>query len=282
MTITLKHGLALGAALCLLGSAFATSAHAGAWTMPAGTFYDRLSANHYVADQNFNDTGAHVDMSDNGEFRDCNLQNYLEYGLTDQLTLINSLTYKHIQSENDSIRMKTYGVGDIDLGARYKLMEGDFGVLATQALVKIPNAYDRHDDLPLGNGQVDLEGRIQYGKSLYPRIPGYIGMEVGYRLRLEDPSDELRYLVEAGIDITSSLYTRLKLDGIVSIDNGKHRDTSGNPTTTNNFDLAKLDIGVGYKVTNSWGVEAVYTPAVYGQNTAKGSTWTMAITYRNK
>lgn len=261
----------------LLGTA--SAAHAGAWTQQQGHLYNRLSINYYSADRDFDGDGERTNMPNGGEFTDYNLSNYVEYGLFDSLTGFASLAYKRIRSDNDLRRDTTWGVGDIDVGLRQRLLENDLGVFAVQGLVKTPEAYDEDEDLPLGNGQYDLEAKLLYGRSLYPLLPGYAGIEIGYRWRLEDPSDEVRYLVEFGGDFTKSLYARVKLDGIYSVDNGKRRDAGGNPTTTNNFDLGKLDLTVGYKLTPAWGLEAAWTPALYGQHTAAGATYTLAVSY---
>jgi hypothetical protein len=255
----------------------ASTCFAGAWTLQKGKVYDRLAVNYYFADREFDDEGHRNDLADNGTFRDYNINNYIEFGITDKITVINSLYYKKIEKEDDVKETKTYGIGDIDLGVKYKLAEGTWGIFSTQALVKIPEAYDKNDDLPLGNGQYDLELRLLYGRSLYPAIPGYCNVEVGYRWRLDDPSDEIRYLIEIGIDITKTLYGRAKLDGIYSMHNGEDFDESGNPTATNNFDLAKLDLVLGYKIGKQWGIEVEYTPEIYGQNTAAGATYAIAL-----
>lgn len=259
---------------------FSSLSFAGAWTMQKGKLYDRVAGNVYFADDNFEKNSRRTDFPANGKFTDINLSNYIEYGLTDSITLINSLVYKRIENENDTVKETTYGVGDIDLAARYKLYDGTAGVLSTQGTVKIPEAYDKNKALPLGNGQYDAELKLLYGRSLWPHIPGYCSAEIGYRWRFQDPADELRYLVEFGMDFTKALYGRIKLDGIMSMDNGKKTDVSGNPTTTNNFDLGKLDIALGYKFTPAWGMELGYTPAIYGQNTAAGATYTIAATYQ--
>jgi protein XagA len=261
----------------ILMSFTAVTCFAGAWTLQKGKIYDRLAVNYYFADREFDDEGHRNDLADNGKFRDYNINNYIEFGLTDKITLINSLYFKKIEKEDDVKETKTYGIGDIDLGVKYKLTEGTWGIFSTQALVKIPEAYDEDDDLPLGNGQYDLELRVLYGRSLYPAVPGYCNVELGYRWRLDDPSDEIRYLIEFGIDITKSLYGRVKLDGTYSMDNGEHFDETGNPTTTNSFDIGKLDMTLGYKINKSWGIEAGYMPAIYGQNIAAGATYTIAI-----
>lgn len=253
--------------------------YAGAWTMKQGKFYDRFGINYYFANEEFDNDGDRRDFAADGEFKDFHLSNYIEFGIADSITLINSIYYKSIEKEDDNVKQETRGIGDIDVGAKFKIAEGPWGILSSQTLVKFP-AYDDNDDLPLGNGQIDFEIRLLYGRSLYPYIPGYCNFEIGYRWRFEDPADELRYLVEFGVDFSTNIYGRVKLDGIYSMDNGKNTDTSGNPTTTNNFDLGKLDTALGYKISQGWGIELGYTPEIYGQNTASGATYTVALTYQ--
>ena len=268
-------------AVALLLAASATSSFAGAWTAPKNAFYEKLSYNYYYAHETFDLSGNRGGTPNNGKFTDHNISNYFEYGVLDNLTAINSLSYKWLENDDNSANSKGYGLGDVDLGLRYKLLDSDkIGIVSTQLLVKIPGAYGKNDPLPLGNSQFDTELRLLYGRSLYPLIPGYANVEIGYRWRAEDPSDELRYLIEFGVDITRTIYSRAKLDGTFSLDNGKKNDTSGNPTATNNFDLGKLDLAVGYKITPALGVEVSYRPDVYGQNTAAGANYSFALYYK--
>ncbi|MDD2539778.1 MAG: hypothetical protein PHH28_01890 [Desulfuromonadaceae bacterium] len=265
-------------AVTMLLTVSATSSFAGAWTAKQGGFYDKLSFNYYYSHETFDSTGNRKGMANNGKYTDYNLCNYIEYGLLDNLTVINSLTYKWLENEDNSMLAKGYGLGDVDLGLRYKIVDSEkLGIVASQLLVKIPGAYDTTDPLPLGNGQYDTELRLLYGRSLYPVIPGYANVEIGYRWRAEAPSDEIRYLVEFGVDVTKDFYTRAKLDGTFSVNNGSKIDTNGNPTSTNNFDLGKLDLTVGFKAASNWGLEASYTPEIYGQNTAAGATYSLAL-----
>lgn len=267
--------------VALLGAFQASTCFAGAWTANKGGFYEKASFNFYYADKSFDRDGNRRDLTDHGEFTDYNLSNYFEYGITDSLTVLNSISYKWLENDNDLSRAKAHGIGDIDLGARYRLFQSDaVGVIATQLLVKIPGGYDRNDPLPMGNDQYDTELRLLYGRSLYPKLPGYANLEIGYRLRAGAPSDEFRYLVEIGFDLGRNFFTRAKLDGIYSIDNGSKVDGSGNPTTTNNFDLGKLDLTLGYQVTPAMGVELGYRPDLYGQNTAAGANYSVALYFK--
>jgi protein XagA len=257
-----------------------TNSYAGAWTPKACSFYERLAFNYYYANHTFNSHNDRIATPANGRFSDYNITNYIEYGVTDNLTLINSLPYKWLDNNYTGYHTKGWGIGDVDLATKYKLLDTSGGVLSAQFLVKIPGPYGRTDELPLGNGQFDGEIRLLYGRSLYPVIPGYANVEAGYRWRDGAPSDEFRYLVEFGIDITKSFYGRAKLDGTLSSRNGSTMSAGGNPTATNSYDLGKLDMTLGYNITKKWGIEVSYIPEVYGRNTAAGSTWTLAVCFK--
>lgn len=255
--------------------------YAGAWTQEKGKSYHRLAANYYFADREFNANGNSRSMPDNGDFRDVNLSYYIEYGIIDELTVLASLYYKDIRQEDDYFKYDTKGMGDVDLGTRFRLYSNDIGVFAAQGLIKVPEFYDEDDALPLGNGQYDFEMRLLFGRSLWPVIPGYMNLEAAYRYRAKRPSDEFRYLVEVGSDLGANFYARAKLDAIVGLGNGDDAtDDFGNPTSTLEYDLAKLDLVVGYQVAQKWGLELGYTPALWGETTAKGATWTLAVTYQ--
>ncbi|MBF0378331.1 MAG: hypothetical protein HQK72_12745 [Desulfamplus sp.] len=254
---------------------------AGAWTMEQGNSYHRLSANYYFADKEFDNDGNSRAMASNGEFRDFNLNYYMEYGIIDQLTAIASIYYKDLQKEDDRFIYDTRGAGDFDLGLRYQLYSGKIGVFSLQSMVKAPELYDKDDALPLGNGQYDYEVRLLYGRSLWSIIPGYINLESAYRWRFEEPSDEFRYLIEVGSDLGKEFYTRAKIDGLISAGNGNNQvDNYGNPTATFEYDLTKLDLTVGYKLNTKWGLELGYTSPLCGESTAKGDTWTLALSFQ--
>jgi protein XagA len=267
-------------AACLLICVSFAHCFAGAWTCEEGSLYNRLAFNYYHADEQFDKEGDHHEFGNNGDFRDFNIQYYFEYGLWDDLTLISSLYYKDLEKEDDTKDVSNHGIGDIDLALKYRLMEGPGGVLSTQGLVKIPEAYDEGRNLPLGNGQYDFELKLLYGRSLWPIIPGYLNSEIGYRFRAQDPADELRYLIEFGMDFTAKIYGRIKLDGIEGMNNGSDsNEDSNNPSMAYNFDLGKLDMALGYKISPKWAVELGFVPEIYGKNTSAGASYSLALVY---
>jgi protein XagA len=267
--------------ITLIGCCAAGPVFAGAWTREKGGWYHQVSGNYYTADEYFDDDGNKQDFADNGEFKDRNISYYMEYGICDDLTVIGSWPYKWLESEDDTVINKTDGFSDLELAVKYRLFSSGSGVCSMLGLVKIPEAYDEDDAVPLGNGQYDYEFRLLYGRSLYPHIPGYFNAEAGYRYRTEEPADELKYLLEFGVDVTKAIYGRVKLDGTHGMGNeGDTSNLSDNPTITSDYDLGKLDVALGWKMLPEWSAEVGYRPDIYGKNTAAGANWSLTVIYQ--
>ena len=267
----------------IVATTFVDRAYAGAWTAPEGAAYHKLALNYFKSDKSFDTSGDLIAYTDNGttpisEFRDTNISYYGEFGIRDNFTVFVSAAFKDLESDQPGGTLSNSGIGDIDLGARYNLYNGPKGVFSAQGLIKVPEAYDEKDTVPLGNGQYDYELRMLYGNSsLYPL---YYGVELGYRWRSKDPSDEWKYLLEAGYTINPKYYVRAKLDGTYSARNGaKVLDVSGNPTLTNEYDLGKAEFTIGYTISKEMMLEGTWTPTPYGKNTAYGDTFQIAIIY---
>ncbi len=245
---------------------------AGAWTPAQGSAYNKLALNYFYSDRYFGPTPTGFE-----DFTNLNLTYYGEYGLLDALTVFGSIPLQRLTQTQNGRTIDTYGVGDTDLGLRYRVLAEPF-VLSGQFIFKMPYFYDANDSLPLGNGQEDFDFRVLAGKSF--GLFGYGGVEAAYRYRVGPPADEFRYLVEYGLDVTAALYGRIKLDGIAGLNNGEDSvDVSGNPTLANQFDLGKLEFTGGYKLTDRWWTEFTVTPNLYGSNTLRGVNFQFAAVY---
>lgn len=254
---------------------FSELAYSGAWTGPEGAIYNKFGFNYFSSDKQLNSDGDSV--SAGSEFTDFNFTYYGEYGLKDNLSIFGSAAFKSLEAKPDGgVSVDTSGIGDVDLGVRYNLYNEGWGLVSLQGLVKIPSAYDEDDALPLGNGQYDLEVRVLYGRSLYPK-PMYYGVEVGYRGRADEPSDEVKYLLEFGYTVNNKVSLRAKLDGTLSAKNaGKIPATPGNPTLAADFDIAKLDLTGSYTIEKDKFIEFSLSSTLYGRDTADGTTFSVA------
>lgn len=257
---------------------FSQSSFAGAWVAEKGGGYTKLSYNSYSADE------FEGDSPDFGEFKSSNVTYYGEYGLGNNFAIYGSIAFQQLdQSDASGVETISKGLGDLDLGVRYQWQAEPF-VLSTSLLVKLPYLYDEDDALPRGNGQEDVEFKVLIGKSLHPY--GYFGVEAGYRLRTDAPSDEYRYLIEYGIDLNENVYFRTKLDGIQSANNADLIEDGnaeiGNLTLLPEFDLGKVELTLGYNfgqlAKERWGLEFTYTKEIYGESTLQGETLSLGLT----
>lgn len=247
--------------------------HAGAWTPKSGAAYHKFALNTYSSDSTFGTPPAGL-----RKFSDRNFTYYLEYGLSDTLAFYGSLPIKRLTSDTASGRAESDGVGDIDLGLRQRLYIDGNSVVSASVLFKAPYAYSRADAVPLGNGQNDLEARVLFGRSLGRY--GYFGLEAGYRYRAGAPADEFRYLLEYGIEVSSTVYLRTKLDAIAGQGNGQAAAASaGNPTLNPDFDLGKLQATAGFKFSKSLAGEFSVTRDLYGANTLRGTNVSLALVF---
>jgi hypothetical protein len=251
---------------------------AGAWTMPEGRAYVKLSVNAYDSDEQFDTGGNPEEYEHNGRFEDRNAGLYLEYGLRDDISIVFSGSYKFLEKKDDSTQKKFNGFSDMDIALKYRLMKFGSGVLSVQGLVKCPEAYDENEVLLPGNGQYDAEIRIMFGQSLYPFVPGYVNIEGAYRYRDEEPSDEMRFLGEFGVDFLRVFYARFKAESIAGMDNADSNYDSMNPNLSLDYDLFKLSMALGCRLTDMWGVELETIRETSGKNVSKGTTYSAAVT----
>lgn len=265
-------------ALVALSGFFIQSAYAGAWVPEKGSGYHKLAFNYFEADELFGPDG------DFEEFTSESITYYFEFGLGNEFGLFGSLPLQDLRQRIGGVQTESFGVGDVELGLRKQWQAEPF-VLSTSFTFKAPYFYDENAALPRGNGQEDYELRVLIGKSL--GVYGYFGVEGGYRFRTDEPSDEIRYLLEYGVGFGDNFYARTKLDGLLSANNASETTLpGGNLSVPPQFDLGKLELTVGWnfgkprpRAEGRWGAEFTWTRDLYGEDTLKGNTYQIGLTY---
>ena len=272
-----------GASFVAISLILPAYASAGAWTAEEGAVYLKGAVNYFETSNRFG--------PENGfeNFQNTNFNVYLEYGIKDNLTLFTTGSYSDLENRTDGVVTTGSGIGDIDIGLRYRVIDGPV-IVSVQGLFKAPYLYSDDSELPLGNGQEDFEGKLLFGKS-FGKL-GYGGLEVGYRVRTDAPVDEFRFLVEYGINVNDKTYLRTKLDGIHAAGNSPALNTNTlpdpdsifivdtallNPQLPLEFDLGRVEYTAGYKLTDTIAAEITGTTAVYGDNTLKGTNIQVAL-----
>ncbi len=242
--------------------------------------YAKLSTSYAYATQQYKETGDTFQLlseDEDGHYRSTAIFLYAEYGLLPSLTLTFSGAFMSSVVESDLVRIRTTGTSDLNLGAKYQILDKPF-VLSVGAVSRIPTGYTPDPSAAkaptLGVGVTAWEGNLQIGKSFYP-VPLYVSGRFGFRYRGArtsregdeiDYPPELPYAAEVGYTPLEWLTVRARLDGVHGLGDPEALDAFTLSPLTQSYlnigpsvifkwpDPLQIDVGYRYTVT---GVNAV-------------------------
>jgi hypothetical protein len=162
-----------------------TTAFAGAWPQDQGKGMVIVTAAGSDSEKGFNGNGDVVNIADYKKREGFAL---IEYGLTDDMTLIAQPSFRHVSVEGGST---SSGLGYTDLGARAVVARGKTSVFSLQATGRIPGVRRQDSQAQVGStgGEFDMRGLA--GKSFkIGKADAFVEAQGGYRLRFGDPPNE--------------------------------------------------------------------------------------------
>lgn len=244
---------------CALAAGLVASgepATAGAWTRAAGTGFVSASARYFRTD------------SDGGTFEKAGAANYLEYGVTDRITLGGSLEVEQeLGVEQDAM----IPAATLSGFGRLRVWRGDRGDVASVALGASAPAGDAVG-LPAQiapEPEVDL--RALYGRGFSTSEgDAFVDAQAGLRLRLEDSADEIRLDLTAGLRPLPRLLLMIQSFNTIGL-----RNPDG--PAGDDFDVFKLAPSVGVEVFDDVTVLLGVTREVGGRNIEPGTTARVAV-----
>ena len=184
--MTRAGGLLVG----LTVAALATPASAGAWNQPRGKGQVILKVEYMTADQGFDPDGALADLP--AERRDSSIGAFVEYGLTDRLTV----QLKGDWQSGEDAFVDFEGRGPVELGIRWQAWRDDNTAVSLYAGYAAGGEGRNAGYAAPGQGENDWEVRASVGRSFQtgwgpvpPRT--FVELEVARRLRQGLP-DETR------------------------------------------------------------------------------------------
>ena len=254
-----------------------SQAFAGAWTQQKGGYYAKLSGGYLNSTKDMDASGNKVDKDGEGRLRDVNWTAYLEYGISDDLTLVATAPYKNMKDtrtfQSGTALERRWGFGDVEVRMRRLLWNGNL-VASVAAGGKIPTWYEEDEStrVPLSTKKIDGDARLLLGKSLYP-LPGYVTGEAGYRLRGGTFSNEWFYTLEAGMT-----YDRILIKGFVSgIRTFGNCDPGDDVGLIGDQNILKISPGIIYRVSPTVEVSLDLIHIASGCNTTAGNTFFVGV-----
>jgi hypothetical protein len=175
----------------LLSSLAAGTAHAQAFTQEKGHGRVITSLLWSNSDKGFDDDGHVIDIAD---YRKTEVYALAEYGVTDDLTLLVTPSFRDVSVKGGS---DSTGLGYTDVGARFAVARGSAFVLSAQGVARFPGRKRR--DVLAQVGQTDMEYDLR-GQAGYTFGRGSFAiLEGGYRLRAGDPPNAFNIDATVGL-----------------------------------------------------------------------------------
>lgn len=250
----------------------------GGWPIGKGKVYIKLAEWWVVADQHYSGNGG---IDPNITRSIYNTSFYAELGISDRITAIAYLPIYSRAIQNNEVSGTTGdiltpgeaigGMGDIDLGFKYSISTGSKIVTSLSLLLGIPTGEASgglSGTLQTGDGEFNQFFKLDVGTGFtIGSSRGYVTAYGGYNSRSNGFSDEIRYGVEAGIDLfDQKLGITGRLNSIVSTNNGTSTSTS-NATSlfANNQEFVSLSPEIRYNINENIGISASYASVISGK-----------------
>ena len=287
---TATRGLPLFLVLALLAGDTA----AQAWVQEPGGIYLKLSGSYLFTREQFNHTGDREDIFSeklsrtDTWFRDVSIMGYVEYGLTENYTIVASVPVKILTSRETKtvlplvarITRENGDLGDLWLSVRRQVLRMPFAV-AVQAGVKVPLGYDQRPENNgpgLGTSERDGEINLILGKSLYP-WPAYVAAGVGYRRRDGGTfHDEILFNVEGGYT-AGPLFLKLRFDGLKNTEDPPDLSQVVSNANVGDQDIYKLSPTVSYRIRGGISVTAEAFHTLAGKDTVTGTAYVVGVIF---
>lgn len=216
--------------LLCLGVVQSTSA-GGPWPRAKNSGYAQLGFTYVGYNKFFNHEGKITDLR--RPVTDFTTQLYLDYGLTDKLTLTANLPFKYVASADkisspdttyfkDTIQSgNLFGLSNVMLGLKYNIINKK--VLFSAGLNVEANVakYDSLTSLRTGPSAWVFHPYVSVGTS-FGKF--YTFLDAGYRLRLNNYSDEVGLNFELGYSWNQKTYFILNVSGRVSMQEGSYNN----------------------------------------------------------
>lgn len=257
----------------------------GGWVYEAKTGYFQVSQRFIVADQVFGPDGSLQPLFTTANYT---TSLYGEYGLTDWL---NGIVYAPIFVRNTINEVQGRqtgntiqeggafnGIGDLDLGLKFRLLKTDKFALAGTVRFGIPTGNTSNDlGLFTGDGEFNQLFLVDAGATILGG--GWLSVGGGYNFRSRGFSDEWQFRGEIGA-APGRWILIAKLNGILSTFNGDENVTSDNTALfANNTEFVSFGPEVGFRLTEKWGLQANVFFASLGRNILAAPSTSVGVFY---
>lgn len=254
-------------AAAVFGGIGVKPAWGGAWLMPPGKGQIIVYAAFSDSTRAFDAQGRLIPVP---EYKKFELGAYIEYGLTDWLTLVASPAYDRIS--NPPPGQSYYGPGESEIAARVGLLRNEISIISFQAGLRSPGASLADSLGPFDPRRAaSLELRGLAGRNIVMmNMEGFVDAQAAYRFYAGGQPGEWRIDLTLGVRPIPGLL--MMMQSFTSIASGSSQ--FGHVSWT------KLQPSIVFSITPNWSVQVGGFMTVSGVNAGRELGPIAAVWYR--
>ena len=274
------YGLLALAALawCLLAPARGEAQNAHC-TKPDGEGILFIGPSFYTTTGGFDANGRRTSYGEQARFTRSQLGAYVEYGATDDLTLIGNFAAVRLDSRNASGTVSNTGLANPELSfaaavERWPVIGRAF--CAAGIAVKLP--FRSGGDPLIGFAQTDVEWRLRSldGFSIAGRS-GYWVTDVGLRYRAGAPADEFRFNALGALRYARNWTAMISAITSTGLRNGQPIEISSNFTLNPDYASYFVQGALLYRHARARHYQFGVSQELAGRNAGSGTTLSLVI-----
>ncbi len=234
---------------------------------------------YYWHNTRFDESGDRSRWAFNGRYHEVRTELKIDHNLFKDFNILVEIPYKVALWKDDFNRNTTSGIGDIWLRAKYRLWDQPLRpfYFALQPGVRFPGGYDRDDVPSLGEEDTAVELRGLLARS-FQSWSGYSKLELAYRYRSRDLTDEIPYYTELCYHPQDWLQFKTTIDGIEGLTDTGDVEEDYTKWTAHVIFSPNHAFG-SLREARVWKFEFAYGDTFRGKNTSDGSEVVVNISY---
>lgn len=257
--------IALAAAFSLCLTILPNSTLAGAWTQHKGSGQLILNTLHYTTTERWRNDGLNVPQA---RYSKTELNPYVEYGVTDWLTLGGSTFIDYLDDSTDT----NAGLGDTELFARTRLWQGKRSVFSLQPMVKLPSPMSHPNKTPaLGSRSADV-GVSAISGTAFPLFGQmhFAEAEAGYRYRFGQQKNQYIFSATLGLRLSDDLMVMPQLFQTIRAEDEVVIGNAFTQSPRDDYDLTKAQLSIVYQLDDVNSIQIGGFKHIAGRNTGAG------------
>jgi hypothetical protein len=221
-----------------------SAALAGAWTLPEGTGQLVATVTASTSTSVFDNSGG---LASTPRYNKLELDDLLEYGVTNQFTVLFQSGLQHINIAAPTNAERT-GLGYTDFGGRYQFLQINGWVLSGQATLQIPGVTNTSNPAAIGYTDVEADFRGLLGHNfMLGAMPAFIDLEVAHRQRGDGAPNEFRADATLGVQVLPRWMLLAQSFNVVS-------EGAGSPVF-GSYQYYKLQLSAVYSLSPTWSLQ---------------------------